>query len=744
MACSTSFPSLVIDAQLKLCDLEAKPSYWEPSGTSSCPVVHANRCLPGVADWLGRAELGSVYRLVPWDPFKHPKVNRFDRRSGVLAPVWGGTHIPIVRVDPDRPESVGLAVSLTSPFLDCPSGPDSIHGGPRDMWHESIVPIGHGVCSGVITGPQGPTPLPRGTRVTWVCPPLGMTKEPMAADMSILLELEGCFEDLRDAALACPENLRSKGDVMAFEGCLGKTLFPFVAMGIDNRLDLSNSPWPATALARAADLARTAQGIVALDEEKAERFAIAQMASLRDLLPSKALSRLVHDQFVANKLCGGSATPCLPGTPEGDSVQCSTLPDPRDLRNILLPGTQGFFDPPTGDDEPRGSKRLPAALRDHLETMFGHMHSFLATLSTVRRCYVCDEPIAWRFGQSTMHFARRFGLLVDPREAWESGGHGPGMTPDDVLPLATDTMGRPVAFAKRIGKGFAVVVPAEESFTGDRLERLIRFAAEHWSLDSPVVLSNAERLDAQASQTKPDDLPTPDEPERRDDEARAAVGAAADPNDAIQDSRGEGSATASRAGQPDHAKPAVEGTRHEDIACIPSGVLEPTRDHEVRGGEADTVAADEFSLNINCKRCKVSLRHGQDETLLRTVDLSETGLCGTTREHKPTQSARLLACLSDNTSAGVSLELWNESRYHPDIINGLPRGDAKQGDLKTAVSGLRKALKKSILPPGGEQACEGDLIPFDKKTRSYRPAFDLVLANDFLTWARRTAASLDS
>ena len=497
MACSTSFPHLVIDAKLKQRDLPTGPAYWEPSGAGPCAAVAADRCLPGVADWLDRAGLDSVYRLVPWYPFGGSCGNCFDRRTDLLVAVRAGNHIPIVRVDPARPESVMLAVALMSPVLDAPDGPDFTYCGPREMWHESIVPVGHGGCAASIAVGGEPRGLPSADRVVWVYPRLGMTEEPMAADMAILGELEHCFTKLPDRALqAKVEDGIVRTSALRMEAILTSLLCPFVTegMGIQMPPNLLNSPWPVSALHGLDDLTNT-NGQNRLSEADIREHVVAEMEKLRDSLRSTALPELVHSKFVSSGLRAESAEPPL-----------SVTPDLASLRGALRTAAEGTFDRPSEEwsrRDPGG--RMPALLPGRLDSVFSRMHSYLAVLFGIKSSYESGQPAKWRFGQSTMHFARRFGLLVDPIEAWDDGECGTAGVPEDILPLATDVAGRPVAFAKRIGKGFAVVVPDEDTFGDDRVRELVDHVSGEWSSGGGEIhsVSNTERPPADLDHSAP-------------------------------------------------------------------------------------------------------------------------------------------------------------------------------------------------------------------------------------------------
>lgn len=500
MASSAPLPRVTIDASLRPYDLLPGFAYWEPADAASSAVVAAERCLPGVADWQ-RVGLQTVYRLVPWYSFGTDTHDSYIRRKDLLDPVRSGGHIPVIRVSPDCPGSIALAASLISPVLEFPDGPDSIHAGPLAMWHESIVPIGHGNCSDMLTTPEKPNPLPRSNRVVWVRPVLGMTAEPMAADMTVLVELLQCFQDV-GACLAADKTGGIWRDVGWLEGRLSRALFPLVAVGLGECLNLYRTPWPTSALVASRFLGEGMQFTMRdedTDKERADRefadkeFAMAATKRLWKRFSKMPLPLAVHRQFVANGLCDRSATPCLPGTPEADSVLRSTVPDLEDLAAALSRCVPDLPDA-LGGRHADGERKQRARTQHRLEGMHGRMHGFLVALGEVRNRYVAGEPIIWRAGQSTMHLARRFGLLVDPLEAWHSRPStdrppGTNSAPPDILPLATDTAGRPLAFAKRVGDGFAVVVPDDADFTDERVDQFVRFATEHWSLACPIAPS---------------------------------------------------------------------------------------------------------------------------------------------------------------------------------------------------------------------------------------------------------------
>ncbi len=164
-------------------------------------------------------------------------------------------------------------------------------------------------------------------------------------------------------------------------------------------------------------------------------------------------------------------------------------PEPREHTGIdpihLLSGTMAAL----------MSAKLDASLDKEIARLAMDLTRLFRALDGPR---LWSHPLDWTTGASSMHLARRFGLLVDPfefRETYSSllANSWDWSRSADITVLAHDPDGAALAFAKRMGNGFVSVVPA--AFSDEAVLALTRVAADHWALSGFGIRADAERPD---------------------------------------------------------------------------------------------------------------------------------------------------------------------------------------------------------------------------------------------------------
>jgi len=327
--------------------------------------------------------------------------------------------------------------------------------------------------------------------------------------------------------------------------------------------------------------------------------------------------------------------------------------------------------------------------------MFGRMQGFLATMAEIRGCYVGGVPAAWRRGQSSMHVSRRFGLLIDPSEAWESLARPAGAWTTSLIILATDPVGMPVAFALHAGKGFLMVVPAD--FDDNTVRSLVAVA-----------------------------------------EARLGVGR---PGTVVPDGGGGNVGMDTGGGSPPAAASAP-GVAHVESGPIPgpthppSPALPPPRGCSPSG---------EFMVEV--ERGRSIVRDTRTNTVLGKLEHTGSGLCDRRNPERPRHAARLLCCLCEYPSAGVSRANWNASKYHPVGSDGHGgAGDTDADAFRRAVSALRQALAQvlagsDVQTPAGARFGSKDIISFSPP---HRLLLKVRILDEFRDWVAAQGAPAGS
>jgi len=482
----TPLQTVVVDATLAPHRLPHGPAYWAPSDDLGAGgLVTAEPSLSGTSDLRQSLWLDEVYRLVPWYPFAGRQEEVQARIEGLLGPVHSGSHLPVVRVNPDQPWTLSLAVSMLSPVLRHPYGPDTRAVDPAAMWWEWPVPIGCRAGDTVVNGHgEALAGVSASRAVLWVMTSQAMTQEAARTDCHAFSLLMGLLDRAVQGDSERVLELLQKLILIALE--------PFISPMFADALP---------ELAVSADLLPSGQADrVAAELTRPLLHRFCNDVASRNLWAILRRHLIRSAVWVRRNLPSAESLNCradLRATLQRCDPRRATGVDPRDyIRNSFQ--SHGEL---TCDVE---------AVRDDIGRMiegyFGHLQGQ----------HIMQEPYRWRGLSSSMHLARRFGLLIDPQECWDGWRNcrsGIECDRQDTLFLARGTDGAPMAFAKRAGRGFITVVP--EGFPDVIVRTLVDEAAMLWEVHEHLFISplpvSAEERDADAA-VESDDRRTSAEP----------------------------------------------------------------------------------------------------------------------------------------------------------------------------------------------------------------------------------------
>jgi len=149
----------------------------------------------------------------------------------------------------------------------------------------------------------------------------------------------------------------------------------------------------------------------------------------------------------------------------------------------------------------------------------------------------------------------------------------------------------------------------------------------------------------------------------------------------------------------------------------------------------------QLHLRIDRDKCTISRQAGGRCNQLGSVEIKGSFLVDG-RSGRPTMRARILACLSDNPTEGVTLETWNSSPFHIECTHEQGRkGNTTPGALKEAMRVLRRDLGGLVrgttehLPFTATQ-----VLPEAPRGAPYRLACTVEIADEFRRWLREPSS----